>query len=195
MVSRTARVKRATKETSVDVALRLDRPGRTVIATTIPFLDHMLDLFAHHAGVGLDLKASGDTHIDDHHLVEDIGITLGQALEKALGKRAGIARYGNFLLPMDESLSYVALDLSGRPFLDYDVRFRPSRAGFDFALLKEFFYALAANSRMTLHLRLVKGDNNHHIAESLFKGFGRALGQADRSSGKNVPSTKGTLTK
>jgi len=158
-------------------------------------MDHMLSLLAHHALVSLNISASGDTEIDDHHLAEDIGITLGQALKKALGSKKGINRYGNFLLPMDEALSYVAIDISGRPYLEYKVNFEHRKEGFDFGLLKEFFYAVAINAGLTLHINQKKGTNNHHVAESVFKGFGRALKQAvskDRKQ-KGAPSTKGIL--
>jgi len=195
MKKRSAVIKRTTKETSIAISLDLDRPGKVSIATSIPFMDHMLTLFASHGVFGLTITASGDTHIDDHHLVEDLGIALGQALDRAVGDKKGIFRYGNFLLPMDEALAYVALDLSGRPFLNYDVPFAVRRSGFDFGLVEEFFSALAVNARMTLHLRMIKGKNNHHIAESLFKGFGRALAQAVSVNRKQtgIPSTKGRL--
>ncbi len=192
---RRSSVRRFTKETEIDVRLNLDRPSPVKISTTIPFLDHMLELLARHGKFSLSIKARGDTDIDSHHLVEDIGIVIGQALKKALGEKKRINRYGNFLLPMDEALSYVALDLSGRPFLDYDVKFRFQKAGFDFGLLKEFFYAFAINSGVTLHVSMIKGSNCHHIAESVFKGLGRALGEAIKlnSKQKGVPSTKGRL--
>jgi imidazoleglycerol-phosphate dehydratase len=192
---RTAATARVTKETDIDLSLNLDRPGKVRVDTTIPFLDHMLTLFAHHANLSLVLKAKGDTGIDDHHLVEDTGITLGKALADALGKKEGIYRYGNFLLPMDESLAYIALDLSGRPYLSFEVKFKPFNSGFDYDLVHEFFYAFAVNAGMTLHVSLLKGRNNHHIAEALFKGFGRALRQAVERSGKQkgIPSTKGKL--
>jgi imidazoleglycerol-phosphate dehydratase len=192
---RTASIIRKTKETGVDVTVDLDRTSPVKVATTIPFMDHMLTLFAHHAAVALRVKATGDTEIDDHHLVEDIGITLGQALGKALGGKKGITRYGNFLLPMDEALSYVALDLSGGPYLEYDVAFKFQKDGFDFDLVQDFFYALAVNAGMTLHIMQKKGRNNHHIAESIFKGFGRALrcAVAPDKKQKGIPSTKGRL--
>ncbi|HBU69970.1 MAG TPA: imidazoleglycerol-phosphate dehydratase HisB [Elusimicrobia bacterium] len=190
-------VSRITKETSIKVALNLKKNKPVKIATTIPFIDHMLELFAHHAGISLVVSAAGDTHIDDHHLVEDLGITVGKALKIALGDKKGINRYGNFLLPMDEALSYVAMDISGRPYLEYDVKFKAAagRENFDFGLLNEFFYALAVNAGITLHIALKKGRNNHHIAESIFKGFGRALSQAvsKSRSTKGIPSTKGSL--
>lgn len=195
MNQRKATVLRTTKETRIEIALNLDRPSPVKVHTAIAFMDHMLTLLAHHAGMGLTVKASGDTEIDDHHLVEDIGITLGLALAKALASKKGIARYGNFLLPMDEALSYVALDISGRPYLKYDVPFRFQKTGFDLDLLQDFFYALAVNAGMTLHLALKSGRNNHHIAESVFKGFGRALRQAVQKDirQKGIPSTKGKL--
>ncbi len=196
MKNRSAVQKRATRETDISISLGLEKPGKIAVSTSIPFMDHMLTLFAHHAGFSLSIKASGDTHIDDHHLVEDIGITLGSALKLALGDKKGIVRYGNFLLPMDEALSYVALDLSGRPLLDFGVKFaKQSGERFDYSLIKEFFYALAVNSGMTLHISMKKGSNNHHIAEAVFKGFGRALAAAATRDKKNksIPSTKGLL--
>ena len=197
MKPRKAVISRITKETNVRVELNLDKNGPLKINTTVPFMDHMLKLMAYHGGFSLIIKASGDTEIDDHHLIEDTGITTGMAILKALGQKKGIARYGNFLLPMDEALSHVVIDVSGRPFLHYDVNFKPIKTGFDFELLQEFFYALAINSKITLHMTLKHGRNNHHIAESLFKGFGRALAQAVKVK-KNkrkltVPSTKGGL--
>ncbi|MFH1369643.1 MAG: imidazoleglycerol-phosphate dehydratase HisB [Elusimicrobiota bacterium] len=195
MKARKAKVSRKTKETEVSVEIGLDRISTAKIGTTIPFVDHMLTLMAYHGDFGLKLKACGDTEIDDHHLVEDIGITLGQALSKALGSKKGINRYGSFLLPMDEALSYVAIDVSGRPYLNFKVKFKNQRTGFDFDLLNDFFYALAINAGITLHIEMKSGRNNHHIAESIFKGFGRALSQAvsPASKRKGVPSTKGRI--
>ena len=195
MKQRRAKVIRKTKETSIEAAIGLDRARPVSVDTSIPFMDHMLELMAHQGGVSLVVKASGDTEIDDHHLVEDLGITLGQALSKALGRKKGIGRYGKMLLPMDEALSYVALDLSGRPFLDYKVNIKSPYKGFDYDLLHEFFYAFAVNAGMTLHISLLRGSNNHHISESLFKGIGRALGEAVQVNPgrKGVPSTKGRL--
>ncbi|MDR2771846.1 MAG: imidazoleglycerol-phosphate dehydratase HisB [Elusimicrobiota bacterium] len=195
MKQRKSKVIRKTNETDIFVDLNLDKVCKPQISTTIGFFDHMLELFAAHAGISLTLKASGDTHIDDHHLVEDTGITLGKALKDALGDKKGIVRYGQFLLPMDEALSYVALDLSGRFFLDYEAKIKFQKTGFDYDLLQEFFYAFASNSLMTLHIKMIKGRNNHHIAESIFKGTGRALSIAISLS-KNkiaIPSTKGIL--
>ena len=195
MSQRKAALTRTTNETNVKVALHLDKAQPVKISTTIPFLDHMLTLLSSHATMSLVVEAKGDTEIDDHHLAEDIGITLGQALTKALGDKKGISRYGNFLLPMDEALSYIALDISGRPLLDYEVPFKAPFVGFDYDLLQEFFYALAMNAKITLHISLKRGRNNHHIAESLFKGFAKALAQAISYSkrGAGIPSTKGVL--
>lgn len=195
MKQRKVKFDRKTNETDVTVELNLDKASKPSISTTIGFLDHMLDLFAVHAGITLKIKASGDTHIDDHHLVEDTGITIGKALKEAIGDKKGITRYGHFLLPMDEALSYVALDLSGRFYLSYEADIKFQKTGFNYDLIQEFFYALACNAGITLHIKMIKGRNNHHIAESMFKGFGRALGQAvSYSKGKKmIPSTKGVL--
>ena len=195
MKNRKSKIVRKTKETDIVISLNLDNASPVSIDTSVPFMDHMLNLFAMHGNLSLCVKASGDTNIDDHHIVEDIGIALGKAFNAALGSKSAINRYGNFLLPMDEALSYVALDLSGRPYLEYDVRFKPSRQGFDFDLLREFFYAFAVNAAVTLHIQLKKGRNNHHIAESIFKGLGRAVSQAVSKSSKlkGIPSTKGKL--
>ncbi len=195
MEHRRASVKRHTRETSIEISVDLDRTGPVRIDSSIPFMDHMFEVMAHHGGFALKLKASGTVFIDGHHLVEDLGIVLGQAFKKALGPKRGIGRYGNFLLPMDEALSYVAIDLSGRPFLDYEVTFRPQRSGFDYELLKEFFYAFAVNAGITLHISMIKGTNCHHIAESVFKGVGRAMRDAVRLNpgSRRVPSTKGRL--
>jgi imidazoleglycerol-phosphate dehydratase len=191
---RKSKVHRQTNETDVLIELNLDKAQKPQISTTIPFLDHMLDLFAAHCAITLKVKAAGDTEIDDHHLVEDIGISLGKALKEAIGDKKGIYRYGNFLLPMDEALCYIALDLSGRFFLDYQAKIKFQRDGFNYDLVQEFFYALASNALMTLHIKMIKGRNNHHISESMFKGFGRALRQAiAMSKNKNIPSTKGVL--
>lgn len=193
---RKAEFHRQTKETDVKLSLNLDGRGKAKIDTTIPFLDHMLDLFTRHATIDLEVKAKGDTHIDDHHLIEDIGITLGLAIEKALGDKRGIYRYGNFLLPMDESLAYVVVDCGGRPYFDYKVPFKPqSKAPISFELFEDFFQALAFNAQMNLHMKLMQGRNNHHIAEALFKGFAKAFAQAISYNNreKGIPSTKGQL--
>ena len=194
MKQRKSKIIRKTNETNVEAEINLDKASKSQISTSVGFMDHMLDLFAAHAGIFLKIKASGDTHIDDHHLVEDIGITMGKALKEALGDKRGIARYGHFLLPMDESLAYVALDLSGRFFLSYEAEIQFQKTGFNYDLIQEFFYALAYNAGITLHIKMIKGRNNHHIAESIFKSFGRSLGQAAAySKNKRIPSTKGVL--
>ena len=195
MKQRKSKIKRTTKETDVLVELNLDKASKPEISTTIGFLDHMIELFAAHSGISLKVKAKGDTHIDDHHLVEDTGITIGQALKTALGDKKGINRYGHFLLPMDEALSYTALDLSGRFYLSYEASIKFQKTGFNYDLIQEFFYALASNAGITLHIKMIKGRNNHHIAESIFKSFGRSLKQAVAfTKGKKViPSTKGIL--
>ena len=196
MKKRNASIVRNTSETQISLSLNLDGKGKRDAKTTLPFLDHMLDLFSKHSGIDLKVRAKGDTHIDDHHLVEDIGIALGLAIEKALGDKKGIYRYGNFLLPMDESLAYIAVDLGGRPYFEYKVPFRPqSKAPFGFELFEDFFQALAFNARMNLHIKLIQGRNNHHIAEAMFKGFAKAMAMAisrDKRK-KGIPSTKGTL--
>jgi imidazoleglycerol-phosphate dehydratase len=192
---RRAKIVRKTKETDITVEIDLDNCSQVSVSTTIGFLDHMLNLFVVHSGIGLKIKASGDTHVDKHHLVEDSGIVVGQALMEALGDKVGIARYGHFLLPMDESLSYVALDLSGRFYLSYEADLKFQKSGFNYDLLQDFFYALASNAGITLHIKMIKGRSAHHIAESIFKAFGRALAQAIAYS-KNretIPSTKGVL--
>jgi imidazoleglycerol phosphate dehydratase HisB len=193
---RTARQHRVTSETNVSLKINLDGKGRYTVSTTLPFLDHMLELFSRHSVIDLDLKASGDTHIDAHHLVEDIGITLGLALSDALGDKKGIQRYGFFLLPMDEALSYVTLDLSGRAHVEYEAEgIKPNWTTFDLDLLEDFFRALANAARMNLHIRLLKGRNNHHMAEAIFKAVGKALSMAVAKDKRytGVPSNKGSL--
>ncbi|PKN00776.1 MAG: imidazoleglycerol-phosphate dehydratase HisB [Elusimicrobia bacterium HGW-Elusimicrobia-1] len=195
---RKSTVRRNTAETRITVTIDIDGRGRSSVDTSVPFLDHMLTLFSKHSSSDLKVAASGDIEVDAHHLVEDAGITLGSAIKEALGKKAGIARYGNFLMPMDEAISYVAVDLSGRPHLSFDVKFlRPSAGGreFDYSLIKEFFKALVSSSGITLHIKNAAGETNHHIAESVFKGFARAFAQAAaRIPGRRgVPSTKKIL--
>ena len=195
---RRAAVKRQTNETSIDVDLDLDGTGVGAIATGVGFFDHMLDQVARHGLIDLTIKAQGDLHIDDHHTVEDTGIALGQAIREALGDKRGITRYADVHLPMDEALTRVALDFSGRPFLVFRTAFsRPKIGTFDTELVREFFQALAIHAHMTLHVETLYGDNNHHIAESCFKGLARALRVAvsiDERSRDRVPSTKGSLT-
>jgi imidazoleglycerol-phosphate dehydratase len=188
---------RKTKETSVEVGLDLDGSGVADITTGVGFFDHMLDQLSRHSLVDLTLRAEGDRHIDDHHTVEDVGIALGQALAKALGDKRGLTRYADCLLPMDETLTRVALDVSGRPFLVFKTEFPTERIGaFDTALVREFFQAFAGNAGLTLHIETLYGVNSHHIAESCFKGVARALRDAvavDPREGGRAPSTKGAL--
>lgn len=195
---RRAEVKRETGETKIALALDLEGTGRADIATGIGFLDHMLHLLARHSLMDLLIRAEGDTHVDDHHTTEDVGIALGQAFAKALGDKAGITRYADCLMPMDETLSRLALDISGRAFLVFKVAFPSEKIGtFDTELVREFFQAFTANAGVTLHAECLHGANSHHIAESLFKGLARVLRQAterDPRAGERVPSTKGTLS-
>lgn len=195
---RSAKIERNTKETRISLNVDLDGTGRSVISTGVGFFDHMLDQIARHAPLDLELAATGDLHIDAHHTVEDVGIALGQAVDKALGDRMGIARYGDAHVPLDEALARVVVDVSGRPFLVFDVIFPTGKIGdFDTQLVREFFQAFATNARVGLHVEALRGVNSHHIAEAAFKGFARALGKAvalDARRAGAVPSTKGTLT-
>lgn len=193
---RKAEVRRKTKETEVSLRLDLEGSGKHSIHTGIPFFDHMLSLLAYHSGMNLSLKARGDIGVDAHHTVEDVGICLGDGIRKALGEARGIQRYGMALIPMDEALASVALDLSMRPWLVFHMKLKRSRVGtFDLELVEEFFKAFCNHGRMTLHINLLYGRNSHHMVEAVFKGFGRALRQAisldERST--RVPSTKGML--
>jgi imidazoleglycerol-phosphate dehydratase len=194
---RKAELSRRTQETEVTVALDLDGTGAREMATGIGFFDHMLDQLARHSLIDMRIAATGDRHIDDHHTVEDVGITLGKALAQALGDKAGIRRYGSCLLPMDEALVRAALDLSGRPFLVWKLDLATPKIGsFDTELVREFFTALAMNSGMTLHVERIDGANSHHVTEAAFKAVARALREAvepDPRAGGAVPSTKGTL--
>jgi len=193
---RIGEIARKTTETDIRLRLNLDGSGQHRVDTGVPFLDHMLAHVALHAPLDLELSCRGDTQIDDHHSVEDVGIVLGQALREALGDKAGIARYGERTLPMDEALALVALDFSGRPYLAYDVNLPAGKVGaFDTELVAEFFRAVATHAGMTLHVRLLAGVNAHHIIEAIFKAFGRALGEAVRLDARRggVPSTKGVL--
>ena len=194
---RKASVKRTTKETDVQVAVDLDGTGAASIATGIGFLDHMLDLLARHSRVDINVKAKGDLHIDHHHTTEDVGIALGQAVKEALGDMKGIARYADVHVPMDEALTRVAIDISGRPVLVFKVEFGRDKVGpFDTELVQEWFQAFAMNAAVTLHVATLHGGNDHHIAESCFKGLARALRAAvaiDPRAAHEVPSTKGTL--
>ncbi len=196
-MSRDAKIERKTEETEVRLALNLDGSGRSSIDTGIPFLDHMLSLMAAHGFLDLELKARGDTEVDDHHTVEDLGICIGQAIKEALGDKGGIRRYGEATVPMDEALARVVLDISNRPVLAYRVSLKKRMTGkFDVGLVKEFFRALVTNAGITMHVDLQAGDEPHHVSEAIFKAFGRALDQACgievRLEG-GVPSTKGLL--
>lgn len=194
---REAKVERKTAETSIAVSVALDGTGRSEIATGIGFLDHMLDQLARHSLIDITVKAKGDLHIDFHHTTEDSGIALGQAVSKALGDRGGIARWGEATVPMDETLTRVALDASNRPYLIWKVTFtKPKLGEMDTELFKEWFQAFAQNAGLTLHVENLYGENNHHIVESCFKGLARALRQAieiDPRKQGTVPSTKGVL--
>jgi len=194
---RRAKVSRSTSETSIEVEIGLDGSGRADIATGVGFFDHMLELFARHALFDLTVKAKGDTHIDDHHTVEDVGIAMGEAFLKALGDKKDLNRYGDIRLPMDEALAEVAVDVSGRPFLVFEAGFTAPKIGsFDSELVREWFQAFAVNARITLHAAARRGANSHHIAEALFKGLARALRHAvaiDPREAGRVPSTKGSL--
>jgi imidazoleglycerol-phosphate dehydratase len=195
MSGRRAELKRETKETTVDLTLVVDGQGVCSIATGIPFFDHMLEQLGKHAGFDLNIDARGDLDVDLHHTVEDVGIVLGQALQQALGDKRGVRRFANALVPLDEALVQVALDLSGRPFLVYDVEPVSEWIGtFDPQLAEEFWKGFVDGARITLHLRSLSGKNGHHVIEASFKGVARSLHDAVRIEGDDVPSTKGTLT-
>jgi imidazoleglycerol-phosphate dehydratase len=194
---RKGQVARKTKETDIAVEVAIDGSGRSDIATGIGFLDHMLDLLARHSRMDLTVRAKGDLHIDDHHTAEDVGIALGQAVKQALGDMKGITRYADVHLPMDEALTRVAIDVSGRPFLVFKVKFGRDKIGtFDTELVNEWFQAFAMNAGITLHVETLYGSNDHHISESCFKGLARALRAAfaiDPKAAGEIPSTKGSL--
>ena len=196
MANRTAQIRRETRETKVEVTLDLDGTGNASVHTGVGFFDHMLDLLGRHSLIDLTVNAEGDLQVDSHHTVEDVGIVIGQCLEKAIGEKRGINRYGWAIVPMDESLAQVAIDLSGRPAFVYNVTFTGGSIGtFAVELVEEFFKALCTNARMNLHINVPYGANNHHVAEAIFKAAARALRQAVSMDPKNdaVPSTKGTL--
>ncbi len=187
---------RKTKETDISLTINLDGQGKTQIDTGIPFFDHMLDGFARHGLFDLGVKAKGDTGVDSHHTIEDVGIVLGQAVTDALGGKAGIKRYGYFVLPMDETLALCAVDLSGRPYLKYSADFTVPRLGtLDTEMVREFFYAVSYSAAMNLHVKIMEAGNNHHMAEAMFKAFGKALDMAVSMEPRisEVWSTKGTL--
>jgi imidazoleglycerol-phosphate dehydratase len=196
-MNRSARIDRKTKETDIEIELNLDGKGLAEIKTGIPFVDHMLSLMAAHGFIDIKLSAKGDTEVDYHHTVEDLGICIGMAISKALGDKKGIRRYGQATVPMDESLASVVIDVSNRPLLAYRVSISKSKTGsFDISLLNEFFRSLVNYSGITMHVDLLSGNDPHHVAESIFKAFGRALDMAtsieERLEG-NIPSTKGIL--
>lgn len=194
---RTARVERNTNETQICVELNLDGTGQAVFETGVPFLDHMLDQIARHGLIDLNIKADGDLEIDAHHTVEDIGITLGQAVNQAIGDKKGIVRYGHAFVPLDEALSRVVIDFSGRPMLIEDIHFTSKVIGtFDTELVHEFFQGFCNHALVTLHIDNLRGHNSHHIVETIFKAFGRALRMAispDPRAANVIPSTKGSL--
>lgn len=194
---RTAEIKRKTAETDIYLNLNLDGTGKSHVATGVGFLDHMLTLFSRHGRFDLEVRCTGDTYVDDHHSVEDIGIALGQAFAAALGDKKGIARYGQMILPMDESLILTAVDLSGRGYLGFDLQIPTEKVGsFDTELVEEFFLGFVRNAACTLHVRKLAGTNSHHIIEGAFKSVGRSLRQAvaiDPACADEIPSTKGVL--
>lgn len=197
MAERKASINRDTLETQISVSVDLDGAGKGVFATGVPFLEHMMDQIARHGMIDLDVTCKGDTHIDDHHSVEDIGITIGQAVDKALGSKKGIRRYGHAYVPLDEALSRVVIDFSGRPGLVLNIPFTQKRIGtFDTELFYEFFQGFVNHAQVTLHIDCLRGHNAHHQIETVFKAFGRALRMAlerDERLGDAMPSTKGTL--
>lgn len=185
---------RETKETSISISLNLDGTGKSNIETGIGFFDHMLTLFAFHSGFDLEVKANGDLNVDDHHTIEDIGILLGNCLREALGDRKGINRYGNFMMPMDETLCNVTLDISGRPYLVYHCELTREKIGdYSCEMTEEFLRALAVQAGLTLHVNVLYGTNNHHMVEAIFKALGRALKEAVKITGTEIPSSKGVL--
>ncbi len=197
MSERTATIKRKTSETDIELTLDIDGNGSANIDTGIGFFDHMLNSFARHGFFNLDVKAIGDIIVDSHHTIEDTGIVLGKAIAKALGDKEGIERFGSFMLPMDDALVLCAIDLSGRPYLSFDMNFTTEKVGYmDTEMVKEFFYAVSYSAGMNIHLKQISGENNHHLIEAAFKAFAKALdiatGYNDRLNGK-VLSTKGSL--
>ena len=196
MEKRIAKIERKTKETDIKLTINLDGEGKTDIHTGIGFFDHMLDGFARHGLFDLELSVKGDLDVDCHHTIEDTGIVLGKAIAEALGEKKGIKRYGSFMIPMDETLALCAIDLSGRPYLNFQADFTVEKLeAFDTEMFREFFYAVSYSAGMNLHLKIMDGGNNHHMAEALFKAFGRALDMAtmEEPRMKDVWSTKGSL--
>jgi imidazoleglycerol-phosphate dehydratase len=195
---RSAAKSRATKETTIEASLQIDGTGKVDVSTGLPFFDHMVEQLGRHASFDLSVKAEGDLHVDAHHTVEDVGIVLGACLAEALGDKSGIRRFASMLLPLDEALIEIALDLSGRPFIAYGLEFAPDTVGlgtppFDPQLAEEFWRAFATAGNLTLHVRRIEGKNTHHILEASFKGVARCLRDAVRVEGVGIPSTKGSL--
>ncbi len=193
---RTAQIKRKTNETDISISINIDGSGKSDIDTGVGFFDHMLCLFAKHSLMDADIKCTGDTYVDCHHTVEDVGISLGQAVKEALGDKAGISRYGTFFVPMDEALAMVSLDISGRSYLCFDGEFPLSKLGdFDTEMVEDFFQAFASSCGATVHVKVMYGRNTHHMIEAVFKAFARALDQATITDSRvqGVPSTKGVL--
>ncbi len=197
MSTRSAQITRNTSETQIEIKINLDGSGQSSFDTGVPFLEHMLDQISRHGLIDLDIYAKGDTHIDDHHTVEDIGISLGMAINQAIGDKKGIVRYGHAYVPLDEALARVVMDFSGRPGLELHASLKRDRIGnFDVDLVKEFFQGLVNHANITLHIDVIRGDNDHHKVECIFKAFGRALRMAisyDERMGDIIPSTKGAL--
>ena len=196
-MTRQAKIDRKTKETDIKIKLDINGKGQSKVNTGVPFMDHMLTLMAAHGFLDLEVNASGDTEVDDHHTVEDLGICLGQAIQKALGEKKGIRRYGEAIIPMDDALARVVMDISNRPYLAYRVPLDRTMTGtFDVGLVNEFFRALITHAGITMHVDLLAGDEPHHVAEAIFKAFARALDMAcgsEKRLGGDVPSTKGVL--
>ncbi|MCX5633581.1 MAG: imidazoleglycerol-phosphate dehydratase HisB [Phycisphaerae bacterium] len=194
MADRKSKITRKTKETDISVQINLDGVGKYEIDSSIGFLDHMLSHLSKHSKIDLTLKAKGDLEVDQHHTVEDVAICLGEALVEALGDKKGIGRYGNSSVPMEDALANVAVDLSGRPFCVYNVQYRTEKVGdFDVECFKELLRSFSNHGKFNLHISVPHGTNSHHIAEAIFKALGQALGQAVKITGKDIPSTKGTL--
>lgn len=194
MPNRTALAKRNTKETDLQVELNLDQFNQPLIDTDVPFFDHMLEQLGQHSGIALRVEGSGDLEVDSHHLVEDVGLTLGNALSEALGDRRGIQRYASITLPFDETLVRASLDISGRGYLDYNVKIEGDIEGFPMEVLPEFFRGLATRAGFSLHIDEIKSGNKHHLSEAVFKAFARVLREGVAVVGEEIPSTKGTLT-
>lgn len=193
-MNRVSQIKRVSKETNINLSINLDGDGTSDINTEIGFFNHMLTLMSFHSGIDIELDAKGDIEVCDHHLVEDIGICIGNGIKEALNDKKGIKRYGTFFVPMDESLSMVTIDISGRAFLHFDCEFKRDSIGdFSLEMVKEFFRAVAVNSEITLHIKNLYGENDHHKIEGIFKAFGRALKEAISIDSNRVPSSKGIL--